>query len=286
MEEHDDWKLGDEDTLTCPGCGKRNRPGLTYCIICGHALVDELEADSDSLRSLGEAMGRRRPPRRRGSLRAWSIAAGLLLVVVVALTWFQTREEPFRLEDWTRPAPERTLLPAPTTIATAVVVPTRRPLPPSPVATPAPPVATVVRATALPAATPPPVPTVRPASRATVRRPRPTPIAVAPVEPAEPITEATPDERPRVEATEKPSLGSDLQEATRAYRHAVDIHNARVDAYNAIADEVQRRNAWANDPESVELRRRLDRARQAVESARDEAELLRARMEEIRARYR
>jgi hypothetical protein len=98
--------------------------------------------------------------------------------------------------------------------------------------------------------------------------------------------EDEPIQRPRVEATEKPSLGSDLQEATRAYRQAVDIHNARVDEYNALADEVQRRNAWDDSEASVELRRRLDRAREAVETARVQAEMLRARMESVRARYR
>jgi len=92
--------------------------------------------------------------------------------------------------------------------------------------------------------------------------------------------------RPRVEATEKPSLGTDLQDATRAYRQAVDTHNARVDEYNALADEVQRRNAWDDSEASVELRRRLDRAREAVESARVQAEMLRARMESVRVRYR
>ena len=43
---------------------------------------------------------------------------------------------------------------------------------------------------------------------------------------------------------------------------AVDVHNARVDEYNALADEVQRRSAWDDSADSVELRRRLDRARE------------------------
>ena len=78
MEEHDDWKLGDEGEATpCERCGKRNRAGLTHCVICGTRLGDELEADPGSLRTIGEAMGGERrgrrgaPPRR--SLRAWAI---------------------------------------------------------------------------------------------------------------------------------------------------------------------------------------------------------------------
>ncbi len=88
------------------------------------------------------------------------------------------------------------------------------------------------------------------------------------------------------EATERPSLGSDLQDATRSYKQAVDVHNARVDEYNALADEIQRRNAWDDSEASVELRRRLDRAREAVESARVQAEMARARMESVRTKYR
>ena len=79
MEEHDDWKLGDEGEPTpCPHCGKRNRAGLTYCIICGSPLGEDLESDPGSLRSLGEMMGgkpRTRRVHRRHSLRGWTIAA-------------------------------------------------------------------------------------------------------------------------------------------------------------------------------------------------------------------
>jgi small-conductance mechanosensitive channel len=113
------------------------------------------------------------------------------------------------------------------------------------------------------------------------RRPRATPVPAV-----EPEAAATPIDRPRIEATEKPSLGTDLQDATRAYKQAVETHNQRVDEYNALADEVQRRNAWDDSQSSVELRRRLDRAREAVENARVQAEMLRARMESVRARYR
>ena len=102
----------------------------------------------------------------------------------------------------------------------------------------------------------------------------------------EPADVPMPGERPRIEATEKPSLGTDLQDATRAYRQAVEVHNARVDEYNALADEIQRRNAWDDSEFSVELRRRFDRAREAVENARVQAESLRTRMESVRARYR
>lgn len=282
MEEHDDWKLGDEGEATvCPGCGKRNRAGLKDCIICGRSLVDEPETGPAALRTIGEAMGSRpprvqAPPRR--SLRAWSIAVAMLLAAVVVLTWLQTREDPFRLEDWTAsptPQPIATV----TVVATAVVVPTPRPQPTA--------VATVV-VVAEPTVVPLAPTAVRPLATP-VRRPakkRPTAVAPPPPVVAEPVEEPTPVDRPRSEATEKPSLGSDLQEATRVYRQAVDVHNARVDEYNAVADDIQRRNAWDDSEESVALRRRLDRAREAVESARVQAELLRARMESVRARYR
>jgi hypothetical protein len=218
-------------------------------------------------------------------LRAWSISAGLLLLVVVVLTWLQTHEEPFRLEDRTIPTPPPAA-PASvaTPVATKVIVPTRRPVAPSPVTAVVPPV---------PRATPPPAP--RPATTARViappRRviaPTVTPPVATPnrVPATEPVDVPTPVERPRIEATERPSLGTDLQDATRAYRQAVDVHNDRVDEYNAIADEIQRRSAWDDSAASVELRRRLDRARAGVESARVYAETLRVRMESVRARYR
>jgi hypothetical protein len=285
MEEHDDWKLGDEGEATpCERCGKRNRAGLTHCVICGTRLGDELEADPGSLRTIGEAMGReRRAASPRRSWRAWSISAGLLLLLVVVLTWLQTREEPFRLEDRTVPPPP----PAPlaTPVATNVIVPTRRPVAPSPVTAVVPP--PVMRAT------PPPGP--RPVRTARVVTPPRRVIAPTVAPPVatpkrgvviEPVDLPTPVERPRIEATERPSLGSDLQDATRAYRQAVDVHNERVDEYNAIADEIQRRNAWDDSEAAVELRRRLDRARAGVESARVSAETLRVRMESVRARYR
>src|SRR5436190_20675826 len=103
MEEHDDWKLGDEgEPVTCSRCGKRNRAGLSYCTICGSPLADgDLASDPGSLRTISEAMGVRRTPRRARNhpLRAWTIAAGLLLAVVVGLTWLATREEPLGFEE-------------------------------------------------------------------------------------------------------------------------------------------------------------------------------------------
>ncbi|MCC6764461.1 MAG: hypothetical protein IT293_07330 [Deltaproteobacteria bacterium] len=300
MEERDDWKLGDDgEPVACPRCGKPNRGGLSYCTICGSPLAGEdLAADPETFRTLGEAMGGRRPrqARRARSLRAWTIAAATLLVTVVVLTWLQTREQPFRLEDWTAPAaiptPVATLPPAPPTmVATRVVRPTAVPVP----------TGTATAAAPEPTAVATPVPTPRRTAvkgRRAVAPPAPTRRAPARAEPP-PVREdpgdarprlqsdtAPEDLRPRVEATEKPSLGSDLQEATRVYRQAVEVHNARVDEYNALVDEIQRRNAWDDSEGSVELRRRLDRARAAVESARVQAEMLRARMESVRAKYR
>lgn len=292
MEEHDDdWKLGDDgDATICPGCGKRNRPGLKYCIICGRSLVDELEDPGpEAFRTIGEAMGRAqrpRPAQRRPPLRAWSVAALVLLGAVVALTWVQTREEPFDIEAWTaafRAAPTPRPVVA-TAMATVTAVPTATPRPvPTAVAT----IAVVVEPTVLaPTATPvPPTPTATPA-RKVVKKPKPVVVAPRPVLEPEPAEMPTPVDRPRSEATQKPSLGSDLQDATSAYRQAVEVHNQRVDEYNALADDIQRRNAWDDSESSVALRRRLDRSRDAVEAARVQAELLRARMESVRARYR
>lgn len=287
MEEQDDWKLGDEgEPAPCPRCGKPTRAGLSYCAICGSPLADDLPTDPESLRTLGEAMGGRgvRRPVRRHSLRGWSIAAGLLLVAVVGLTWLQTRENPILLEDLIAPAPATPTPTVPPPVATAratqVVVPTARPEPSATETLPPPPEPTAVW-TAIPTARRTPT-RARRAVAPAVARPTSRPAAPVPVpDEVEPRVD-----RPRVEATEKPSLGSDLQDATRAYRQAVDTHNARVDEYNALADEVQRRNAWDDSEASVELRHRLDRARDAVETARVQAEMLRARMESIRARYR
>lgn len=303
MEEHDDWKLGDEgEASACPRCGKPNRAGLSYCAICGSPLAEEeLRADTETLRTLGEAIGGPRRPRtaRKHPLRAWTVAAGALLLVVVVLAWLQTREEAVRLDDWLAPAPTPLVVAtaqapaAPTVIATRVASPTPGPAP-SPTET------------VLPEATerPTPVRTAAPKARRTPVRSRravvpPAPAATPPPAPEAPVrvdpNDARPrlqsdtapeDLRPRVEATERPSLGSDLQDATRAYKQAVDVHNARVDEYNALADEIQRRNAWDDSEASVELRRRLDRAREAVESARVQAEMARARMESVRTKYR
>jgi len=129
MEDHDDWKLGDEaEPVACPRCGKPNRPGLSHCTICGSPLVEELSGDSETFRTLGEAMGGSRRPRReprRRSLRAWTIAVAVLLAIVVALTWLQTREEPFRLEDWLAPAP------TPAAVAATALLPTAVPTDPT-----------------------------------------------------------------------------------------------------------------------------------------------------------
>src|SRR5262245_2883598 len=113
MEDNDDWKLGDEsERPPCPGCGKVNRPGLSHCVICGTALADEPESGPEVLRAIGESMGRRRPVRRTppegGSWRAWFTVAGLLLVIVALLTWLQSGDQSFRLEDLlSTPSPTR-----------------------------------------------------------------------------------------------------------------------------------------------------------------------------------
>ena len=149
MEEHDDWKLGDDaEPVACPRCGKPNRAGLSYCTICGSPLIqDELGADPETFRTLGEAMAGGRPRRGRSgpSLRALVLAASALLAVVVLLMWLQTREEPFLVEDWmappvptpsAAPPPASTASAVPTAVATRVAAPTAQPLPTATVVAP------------------------------------------------------------------------------------------------------------------------------------------------------
>ncbi len=310
MRDGDEWSLGDEPEARCPECGKRNRPGVRRCVICGTALEAELEADRDSLRTLGEVMGSRRRGRRAGHRWwrwAWQAAALGLLAVASGLYWVGTREErhlslPVNGAG-ARPlvgptAEQRAVVPSvmltpvaggspsegpPTSLATLrreeTPLPNVTAIPPIPRATRIPPLTSgregASRAQSPPSARPPVV-RVPSASR--------TPGAGA----VDTMREAVP--RPPSAsvplATERPSLGSDLREATRAYRAAIDIHNARVDEYNAIVDEVRRRRAWGDDQESLALRARLERARAEVERTRADAEALRVRMEQVRARYR
>ena len=103
--------------------------------------------------------------------------------------------------------------------------------------------------------------------------------------PAERSVSIAPPNRPQG-GEEKPSLGSDLVAARRAYAAAMETYNARADEYNAIADAYQRREGRADPEELASLRPRLERARTAAERARAEAETLRARMEEVQAKYR
>jgi hypothetical protein len=85
---------------------------------------------------------------------------------------------------------------------------------------------------------------------------------------------------------ERPALGTDLFNAQRAYRTAVETYNARADEYNEIADEVQRGETAGDAERAAALQARLQRARDAAERARVEADTLRGRMEEVQAKYR
>ena len=60
---------------------------------------------------------------------------------------------------------------------------------------------------------------------------------------------------------EKPSLGSDLVAARRAYTAAIGRYNAAADRFNEIADEYQRVDAYADPDEAARLRVRLEEAR-------------------------
>jgi hypothetical protein len=155
--------------------------------------------------------------------------------------------------------------------------------------------------------TPPPVvprkPPAEPPARAAVvpppaRAPEPTPgrAAIPPparapepaISPRAPERAAAlpppPPPRPQ-ELEERPSLGSDLVDARRAYANAIQAYNARADDYNALADEFQRRES-AGDPGIGVLRDRLERARVAADAAREQADVLRQNMEAVQGRYR
>ena len=138
-----------------------------------------------------------------------------------------------------------------TAVATAVVTPTPHPRPTA--------VSTVV-VVVEPTVIPPELPVVRVLATPTRRPPPPKksrPVVVPPPPPAavEPDDEPTPVDRPRSEATEKPSLGSDLQEATRVYRQAVDVHNSRVDVKDWLTSEGYNPAKIVVIPNGVELDR-------------------------------
>ncbi len=85
---------------------------------------------------------------------------------------------------------------------------------------------------------------------------------------------------------EKPSLGSDLVAARRAYTAAIGRYNAAADRFNEIADEYQRVDAYADPDEAARLRVRLEEARGDADAAREHADELRASMEAVQSRYR
>ena len=114
-----------------------------------------------------------------------------------------------------------------------------------------------VRPTTVGAAVPRPQPPAPPAAteperrRPPARPPQPAATTAAPERPSLPPGPAggeadaiAPAERRPAE--ERPALGTDLVEARRAYRAALATYNARADAYNTLADEVQ--HAEGNDP--------------------------------------
>src|SRR3954447_12089695 len=98
MADHEDWKLGDEPANTvCPSCGKRSRPGLSRCALCGTSLARDA-GDEPPLRSIAEAVGGARPAARpvgggaRGRERRWVFpAAATALVAIVAIAVWYSR---------------------------------------------------------------------------------------------------------------------------------------------------------------------------------------------------
>jgi len=310
MIDQDDWKLGDEsEGGLCSACGRRNRPGRTRCVVCGASLGADPEIDGAQLRTIGEAMAsdrladrHGRPVRRRG--RAWLWPAATVGALVVALAAYQLAGR--AIPDWAGWG--TTKAPGAGSAAEDVAGGTGEGEAKAPLTdqTPAADVMpAVVRPTSVlrPAAVREIVKTPRPESEAaTVRRPK------AEAKSGAATPEAPGGERERRERAalpepekdrtvapapirskplrEKPSLGSDLVEARRAYAAAIENYNGRAEAYNAIADAYQRSDASEDDEEMVRLRLRLERARQAAEHAGAEAETLRRRMEEVQARYR
>ena len=230
------------------------------------------------------------------------MAASGLLAVVVALYWLDTREERHLVlpVDLGAASPvvvrtaERSLL-APAVAQTPIAERRDAELP-SPHASPEQPVPTPLPAVTASPVAPRPATVASPAARELIqRRPLPAPtrrVAAVPTVPTPRAEAAAREAAPRVPSApalpsgEKPSVGTDLREATMAYRAAIETHNTRVDEYNAIADEIQRRRAWDDNRESRALRARLERARGEVERTRANAEAMRVRMEEVRAWYR
>jgi len=356
MAEQDEWKLGDESAAgqgACPACGEWNRAGLARCEGCGARLAGGRDDEPAPLRTLGEAMGRRRAPRRRVQAPTWLWSAAVVAVLAIAAAryWSSAYPERHLTLDAEALAPARGAAPSPAappetlregpqgrnagapvsavleggsaSARRSTVDGAHERVEASSRVAPPPPVAPSPRATAAPRAEaaveqrapivapprsmPPPVPRKAPAERPERASTAPPAPAAPPAPPASrggaaaptlstpaerPIAPGRPAERsvavppaPPHDLQDRPSLGSDLAEARRAYAAAIQAYNARADDYNALADEYQRREG-AGDPALSALADRLERARVAADTARAQADVLRQRMEEVQARYR
>ena len=191
------------------------------------------------------------------------------------------------------PAREHPAVPPPPSVRERAAAPL--PPPGAPATPPAPPLRAAVPPLAPPGAVRPPAneqaPRIRivpPAEEEEASIPRSE--EGVPAERRVPAEEGAPaDERPPAERRpmeERPALGTDLVTARRAYRDAIERYNARADEYNAIADDLQRAEEGGNLEHAEVLRSRLESARSAAEHARFDADSLRARMEDVQARYR
>jgi hypothetical protein len=320
MVDHEEWRFGDEPAgMVCPVCGKANRAGQVHCAFCGTPLDAESDSDPLSLRTIGEAMAAGRPERRRRRERPWMFPAAVAALLAAAGGGYWWSRVPERLpwdEDvLSRHAPPRSVVASP--VAAPRVESKAEPPPlaaPRPavvasplVAMPRPPAATVVPR----AVTRPPLAAVRPPAAAPiaparlVRHATPRAVAPSPVEPEQraavpsaPAAERTPSAPPAAaeqaatppaeqrSGEERPALGTDLVNAQRAYRAAIEAYNARADEYNEIADEVQRGDAGRDAGRVAALHARLELAREAAERARAEADTLWTHVEEVRSKYK
>ena len=192
---------------------------------------------------------------------------------------------------------------APRPVVTAPRVAAPRPVATAPPPAARPPVTAAVPPPAAPAVRATPARVAPPAARRIVRRRRPGPPpeeepeerAAVPSEPAieqtpvapraETESVATPGGEPR-SSEERPSLGTDLFEAQRAYRTAIERYNARADEYNDIADQVQRGDGDADPDRAAALRAKLERARAAAERAKSDADTLKVHLDAVQAKYR
>jgi hypothetical protein len=228
------------------------------------------------------------------------VAATPATVAATAAPHLETKAEPPPAAVQPPPA----VAPRPVATVPRVVAPRPAATAPAPAARPPvtaaiPPPAPAVRATpahvAAPARTAAPRRVVRPRRPAPPREEEPEERAAVPPEPAVEQTPVAPRADTESVATpgvetrpseDRPALGTDLVEAQRAYRTAIERYNARADEYNDIADQVQRGDGDADPDRAAALQAKLEHARAAAERAKSDADTLKAHLDAVQAKYR